>query len=53
MVVLALLSVRFTVSDFTTIYPGLPFLAILAYAEFVRRRLKFGDPPQDVSQQGT
>jgi O-antigen ligase len=53
MVVLALLSVRFTVSDFTTIYPGLPFMAILAYAEFVRRRLKFGDPSPDVSQQGT
>jgi exopolysaccharide production protein ExoQ len=53
MVVLALLSVRFTVSDFTTIYPGLPFLAILCYAESVRRRLKFGDPSQDFSQQDT
>jgi O-antigen ligase len=51
MVVLALLSIRFTVSDFTTIYPGLPFLAILCYGEFVRRRLKFGAPSQDVSQQ--
>jgi O-antigen ligase len=53
MVVLALLSVRFTVSDFTTIYPGLPFLAILCYAEFVRRRLKFGDASQDFRQQDT
>jgi O-Antigen ligase len=53
MVVLALLSVRFTVSDFTTIYPGLPFLAILSYAEFVRRRLKFGVRSHDVSEPGS
>ncbi len=53
MVVLALLSIRFTVSDFTTIYPGLPFLALLCYAEFVRRRLKFGDTSQDIRQQDT
>jgi O-antigen ligase len=51
MVVLALLTVRFTVSDFTTIYPGLPFLAILCYAEYVRRRLKFGSPLEDTSQE--
>ncbi|HEY4776293.1 MAG TPA: hypothetical protein VIH56_01425, partial [Candidatus Acidoferrales bacterium] len=51
MVVLALLTVRFTVSDFTTIYPGLPFLAILCYAEYVRRRLKFGSTLEDTSQQ--
>jgi hypothetical protein len=45
------LTVRFTVSDFTTIYPGLPFLAILCYAEYVRRRLKFGSPLEDTSQE--
>jgi O-antigen ligase len=48
MVVLTLLTVRFTVSDFTTIYPGLPFLGIVCYAEYVRRRLKFGPAPEHV-----
>jgi exopolysaccharide production protein ExoQ len=45
MAILALLTVRCTVSSILTSHPAIPFLAILGYAEYVRRRLKYGKIP--------
>jgi O-antigen ligase len=42
MAIMALLTVRCTVSSILTSHPAIPFLAILGYAEYVRRRLKYG-----------
>jgi O-antigen ligase len=43
--VIAVLTVRCGVSSTLISHPALPFLAVLGYAEFVRRRLKFNSYP--------
>jgi O-antigen ligase len=50
MAVLALLTVRCTVSSTLTNHPAMPFLAVLGYAEYVRRRLKFGRHQEPVME---
>lgn len=50
MAVLALLTVRCTVSSTLTNHPAMPFLAVLGYAEYVRRRLKFGGYPESTPE---
>jgi O-antigen ligase len=50
MAVLALLTLRCTVSSTLTNHPAIPFLAVLGYAEYVRRRLKFGRNPESAPE---
>jgi O-antigen ligase len=50
MAILALLTLRCTVSSTLTNHPAMPFLAVLGYAEYVRRRLKFGRNPESTPE---
>jgi O-antigen ligase len=43
--ILAIITVRCVVSGNITSHPAFAFLTLLCCAEFLRRRLKFGDPP--------